>query len=402
MIKSEPRSILQFLATHFDMLRELFDIQTSNEVITLNQVDNTLKNYESEVKIQLLEYKLLVPQNDDFIINEPYFVLFEFILQQFKPLLPEEIEKFGQSIRALFGKIKENNLDDINHLLAQIEALSKEINKFRTAVTNNTISLLNESRELKANTQKIDYQQKVHQARNWIENYIQPLNSILDVNHSQSIFNELLEISKYSNKKRFDNSIETLRTQFEKLYSLLRQVITDINKQSIILSNELLPLIERIKTESEYLKGFHNYLTNGNCWRKYEPPYVFTTTRDNLYNPFIYENTKNYFEQFKNEEDVIIVEEISENKQWFFERSVYKSKLESNLPVDDFFTWCEKSLKEEKDDFNFDNYFMITSLMFDEDFHIETQQEKITIKTKQGELIMPKLKIEKKEYELSK
>ena len=58
----------------------------------------------------------------------------EFILQQFKPLLPEEIEKFGQSIRSLFGKIKENNLDDINHLLARIEALSKEINKFRTAV----------------------------------------------------------------------------------------------------------------------------------------------------------------------------------------------------------------------------------------------------------------------------
>lgn len=402
MIKSEPKSILQFLATHFDLLRELFDIQTSSEFITLSQVDNTLKNHESEVKIQLLEYKLLVPQNDDFIINEPYFVLFEFILQQFKPLLPEEIEKFGQSIRNLFGKIKENNLDDINHLLARIEALSKEINKFRTAVTNNTISLLNESRELKANTQKIDYQQKVHQARNWIENYIKPLNSILDVNHSQSIFNELLEISKYSNKKRFDNSIEALRIQFEKLYSLLRQVITDINKQSIILSNELLPLIERIKTESEYLKGFHNYLTNGNCWKKYEPPHIFTTTRDNLYNPFIYENTKNYFEQFKNEEDVIIMEEISDDKQWFFERSVYKSKLESNLPVDDFFTWCENSLKEEKDDFNFDNYFMITSLMFDEDFNIETLQEKITIKTKQGELIMPKLKIEKKEYDLSK
>ena len=97
-----------------------------------------------------------------------------------------------------------------------------------------------------------------------------------------------------------------------------------------------------------------------------------------------------------------IVKEISDDKKWFFERSVYKSKLESNLPVDDFFTWCEKSLKEEKDDFNFDNYFMITSLMFDEDFNIKILQEKITIKTKQGELIMPKLKIEKKEYDLSK
>ncbi|HCH57939.1 MAG TPA: hypothetical protein DEU86_00055, partial [Gammaproteobacteria bacterium] len=67
----------------------------------------------------------------------------------------------------------------------------------------------------------------------------------------------------------------------------------------------------------------------------------------------------------KNEEDLIIVEEISENKQWFFERSIYKSKLENNLPVNDFFTWCEKSLKEEKEDFNFDNYFnKIIALIF--------------------------------------
>ena len=279
MFKSEPKTILQFLATHFDLLRQLFDIQVKNEIILKSQVAETLKEFDSDVENQLFEHKMLVEQNDDYVINEPYFVLFEFVLQQFKPLLPEEIEKFGQSIRTLFLNIKEGINQDKNILLARIEALSNEINKFRNAVTNNTVSLLNESRELKANTRKIEYQEKVQKATYLIDYYIIPLNTILDINHSQSIYNELLSISQYSNNKRFEYSDESIRRQFEKLYNLLRQVVKDISQQSTILSNQLLPLLDRIRTESEYLQGFIHYLTNMNCYKGIKPPKLFNTTR---------------------------------------------------------------------------------------------------------------------------
>lgn len=399
MFKSEPKTILQFLATHFDLLRQLFDLQVKNEVILKSQVSDAVKEFGSDIETQLFDHKLLVEQNDDYVINEPYFVLFEFILQQFKPLLPEEIEKFGQSIGALFLNIKEGINQDKNILLDRIEALSNEIKKFTSAVTNNTISLLNESRELKANTQKIEYQEKVQNARYLIEYYITPLNTILDINHSQSIYNELLNISQYSNNKRFDYADESIRRQFEKLYNLLRQVVKDISQQSAILSNELLPLLDRIRTESEYLLGFHLYLTNGSCYKSIKPPILFPTKRDNPYNPFIYENTKEYFEQFKNEEDVFIEEETDVIEHWIFDKNVFKSQLNSKLPVDDFFTWCKIALEKENKDFDFDNYFMVTSLIFEEDYEIEQDKEKLNIsfKTEKGELIMPKLKITKKD-----
>lgn len=404
MIKSEPRTILQFLATHFDLLRELFDIQVKNDIILNSQVSEAVKEYGIEVETQIVDHKLLILQNDDFVINEPYFKLFEFILQQFKPLLPEEIEKYNYSIRTLFLNIKEGINGDKNILLDRIDALSKEIEKFTNAVTNNTISLLNESRELKANTQKFDYQEKVHKARFWIENYIVPLNTILDVNHSQSIYNELLNISQFSNHKRFDYGNESIRRQFEKLYNLLKQVVKDVNKQSTILTNELLPLIERIKTESEILKGMFFYLNNGNCYKEIKPPELFVSTRDNLYNPFIYENTKEYFDQFKNDEEVVIVEENSELKEWIFSKSTYKSNLDNNLPVLDFFSWCNSELKKEKEDFTIENYFMVTSLLFDDDYDIEVnnQSEKTTIGSNQVQLVMPKLKLIKKEEYVSK
>jgi hypothetical protein len=392
MFKSEPKTILQFLATHFDF-------QLRNEVIPNSHVTAALKEFGSDIENQLFEHKFLVDHNDDYVINEPYFVLFEFVLQQFKPLLPEEIEKFGQSIRNLFLKIKEGINEDKNILLDRIEALSNEIRGFRNAVTNNTISLLNESRELKANTRKIDYQEKVQKARYLIDYYINPLNTILDIDHSQSIYNELLAVSQFSNNRRFDYSDEGIRRQFEKLYNLLRQVVKDISQQSTILTNELLPLLDRIRTESEYLQGFHLYLENMNCYKGIKPPKLFNTTRDNPYNPYIYENTKAYLEQFKNEADVFIEEEANDLDQWIFDKNEYKSQLNSKLPVTDFFTWCKEAIEEDKKDFDIQSYFMVTSLIFEEEYDIELDhdQRSISLETKKAEFIMPKFNIRKKE-----
>lgn len=400
MIKSEPKSILQFMASHYELLRDFFDLQVKNDIITKASLNLCLENYDKNIREQLTEYQILIEQNDDFAFNQPYFVLFEFIHQQFKPLLPEEIEHFGQAIRTLFLKIKEGINDDKNILLERIEALLNQIRKFTNAVVNNTKSLLTESRELKANNKKIDYQEKIHKARYLIENYISPLNTILDVNHSQSIYNELLNVSHFSNVKRFDYADESIRREFEKLYHLLRQVAKDLNLQSIALTNELLPLIERIKTESQYLRGFHHYLTNGNCYKGIEPLRIFLSTRDNIYNKFVYENTKEYFEQFQHEEEVFVIEDSEQTNDWLFDKSKYKDALNQNLPVEDFFKWCENSIKEESEDFSFDNYFMVTSLLFEEDYEVSVSKDgkKISVSNENTELIMPKLTIKKQEH----
>ncbi|MBS1777369.1 MAG: hypothetical protein JSS64_13930 [Bacteroidetes bacterium] len=387
------------MASHYDLLRDLFDIQVKNNIIAKEALNVCIESYDKNIREQLTEYQILVEQNDDFAFNEPYLILFEFIHQQFKPLLPEEIEHFGEAIRTLFLKIKEGINEDKNILLERIEALSSQIKKFTNAVVNNTKSLLSESKDLKANNKKIDYQEKIHKARYLIENYISPLNTILDVNHSQSIYNELLNISQFTNVKRFDYIDESIRREFEKLYHLLRQVVKDLNLQSIILTNELLPLIDRIKTESEYLRGFHFYLTNGNCYKEIQPPKIFVPTRDNIYNRFVYENTKEYFEQFKHEDEIVVVEDSQQTSDWIFDKSKYKESLNKNLPVEDFFKWCESSIKQESESFSFDNFFMVTSLLFEDDYEISVNKvgKKISVSNENSELVMPRLTIKRQE-----
>jgi hypothetical protein len=84
--------------------------------------------------------------------------------------------------------------------------------------------------------------------------------TILDVNHSESISNKLLDVSEYANQRRLNFEDEGIRQSFEKLYHLLIQTNDDLLKQSKILTNDLLPLIDRIRTESLILTGWIEFL----------------------------------------------------------------------------------------------------------------------------------------------
>lgn len=372
MFKVEPKTILHFLATHFELLKQLFDFQQHYGIITKDQVWQILKEFDSDIESQLFDHKFIVEQNDGYVVNEPYFVLFEFVLQQFKPLLPEEIEKHGQAIRELFLSIQDDNHQDRNLLIDRIDALSNQIRKFTNDIKNNTASLLHKSRELKANVKNIEYYEKIKQANYLIDYYIVPLNKILDIHHGQSIYNELRHISQFTNTKRLNYHHEDIRRQFEKLYNLVKQSILDISNQSHILSSELLPLIDRLKTESQYLQGFIEYLTNSNCYMHIKPPILPAKQQHYPYNTFVIENSQEYFEQFKDEE-LVYIDNTGDIIQdwWIFDKQLYQLKLDASLPIDDFFTWCQIALENDKKDFDFDSYFMIVGLMFEPDYKVQ-------------------------------
>ncbi len=90
-----------------------------------------LEKHKKDIKSQLLEYKIIRISNDDFELRDVYYKLIEFILVEFRPLLPEEIEKFGNAIAELFRKIKEGITDDKNILLERLRAISTQIKSFQ-------------------------------------------------------------------------------------------------------------------------------------------------------------------------------------------------------------------------------------------------------------------------------
>ncbi|MBJ7428150.1 MAG: hypothetical protein JHD28_04220 [Bacteroidia bacterium] len=393
MLKAEPKTILNFLANYFDSLKDLFDIQAADGVIQRERLAQVLAERNDNIEATLLEYKILRKIGEDFEFRDTYFKLFEFILNEFRPLLPETIQKYEQSIGRLFQKIREGVKGDTLILRNRIDDLYNEIKEFSEAVEKNTIRLLAETRELKSNVDKLDYKEKVRKASFWIDYYIIPLNNILDINHVDSITNKLFDISQYTNVRRLNFNDENIRVQFEKLYTFLVMTNDNLLRQSKLLTNELLPLIERIRTESIILTGWIEFLKQP---YKSPVPKIFKPERNYPYSNDMYLNAKEYLEQFITEENILVEDPIANSDKWVFNKELYRSKMLEQLPIDSFFDWCGLTLRSEYKDIETDKFFALTGLLFEDDITLEldeTEKDRKLIKTSQMTLRVPKIKI---------
>lgn len=368
-MRAEPKTILSFLYHHFDLVRDLFGVQARDGMIRKEIFLSVYAKAEADVEKQLMEYKILRKVGEDYEFHTAYFNLLEFIMSEFKPLLPETIEKYHHSITRLYQKIRTGIDGDKTVLSSAMIDLGTEIRGFTELVERNTTGLLKETRALKSNLEKIDYREKVLRASRWIEEYVIPLNKILDVAHTDSVAHRLYEISQFANNRRLNFEEENIRLQFEKLYELLIYTNDELLRQSRILTNELLPLIERIRTESLILTGWIEFLKKPN---KTAVPPLLKAHRSSLISKSMYINTYEYFEQFA-EVDEVYLEDVSEGgEKWIFDKAAYKEKLQTALPVENFFGWCKNTLEEEYQEIEPEKLFSLMILLFEDEIRIET------------------------------
>ncbi len=393
MIKAEPRTILSFLNANFDVVKDLFSYQIADGLITKEVYDMLIQKHGHTMNIRLREYRVIRSLGSDYEMRDVYFKLMEFLMFEFKPLLPETIEKYKTSISELFLKIRKYENQDRDILQERIKNLSHQVREFVDLVERNTFRLLAETRELKSNIDRIEYREKVQKASFWIEYYILPLNRILDVKHSESVTSTVLDVSEYANRRRLDFQDETIRMEFEKLYAQLIQTNTDLLRQSKVLVNELLPLLERIRTESLILTGWIEFLRNP--YRMDTPP-LLKGSRTMVYAKDMLYKVREFFEQFSVNEYVTLEDGVVDFDKWIFDRELFKSNLTKSLPVNDFFSWCYKELEKDFQDIETDKFFALCGLLFDGDLQIEfpKKAERVTLTTTTSTISLPKIKIE--------
>jgi hypothetical protein len=393
-MRAEPKSILYFLYNYYDIIKHLFDLQTKDGYIRKEKLQQAFIDYEVNVLQQLQEYKIIKRLGDDFELRSVYFNFLEFVMNEFRPLLPETIEKYEHSITMLFKKIREG-LNKDNLILGQrINDLYNEIKEFAESVEKNTIRLLAETRELKSNVDKIDYSEKVRKASFWIDYYISPLNTILDIHQPHSITSKLFEISNFVNIRRLNFDDETIRVQFEKLYTFLVQTNDEMLRQSKILTNELIPLIDRIRTESLILTGFIEFLKKP---EKSTVPKIFKLHRNIPYSNDMYFNAKEYMEQFGNEESIVLNDDVLPGNMWLFNKERYTQEMMKALPISNYFEWAGKHLRNEYKVVETDKFFALTGLLFEDGLNLDVdpKSDKQVIKTTHMNLRVPKIKITK-------
>lgn len=370
----DPKRILRFLEEHFDEIKTIYKLNKQNGRILLEECETIFDNSNSLVD-KLIEYEIIEQRIDDtFILNETYGSFISFLLDDFSLDMPEQIEKYHKSLDSLYRKLKSASTK--NEIIQTIEALNNEIGKFENQLQKNISKLIKETKYIKANNQKLDYPKKLQKASELTITYVKPLNIILE-EHSESILYIIDNIINESSQQRFNNKDENLKRIYAKLYNSYDKTKNEILNKNRLLTREVMPLLDRIKSGSDILTGCINFLNDNSS---YTVPTLLDKRRDITYSTNAEYEAQNIWEGYTDiNEDIIIKETNPLEDVWIFNKQKYKNRLLKSLPIENFYTWIYKELEDELNIVQSKNFFDLSKLIFDNDIDIEYKNKRMDI-----------------------
>ncbi len=394
-MKLNPRTILNYINSNFDFIKLLFDL--SKEDNTVNTAELTKICIENNVDInKLIELKILKElSNSDYKLNKRYSDFLEFLFQEFYLSLPEQLESRSNAIDEIFTKLQGES--DKSKVSLYISGLIDVIDDFLNDIDSYTTRLINDTESLKSSTESsTDLTLRIRKANFWIEEFIKPLNIILDKSQTKSIVKSISLISAYSNQKKFEEEDFNIRRLFDKLYLNALNADYELNIHIKKLTRELLPLLDRIKTNSQILTGFYYFLEDFNTPEKYifPLPSLIKNERSYTYSSNYEADALMYLEHFRPLAIAFIEDEEPEIDNWLPNTDHFKEYLQNCLPVDNFYQWCYDILKEDDVKIDMMKFSSISNLIFEKEFDAEFEDhDRFKIELDDVILVLPKVKI---------
>jgi hypothetical protein len=237
---------------------------------------------------------------------------------------------------------------------------------------------LRDTESLKSSVESAtDLTLRIKKATFWINEFINPLNKILERSQTKSIVNTISLISAYASQRKFEEEDANLRRQFAKLYFNALNADLDINQQVKKLTRELLPLLDRIKTNSQIQMGFYYFLDSYDNPEGYIVPLpnLVFTSRQYPYSAIYEKEVTMFLEHFRESTKTYIEDEAPEIDQWLPDTEFFREKLRNSLPVENFYDWCYQVLHEEEIKLDMMKYSAIANLIFEKEFDAEFENE---------------------------
>ncbi|QTA78321.1 Uncharacterized protein dnl_05420 [Desulfonema limicola] len=366
MNKPAPKTVLNFLSEHFEFIYELFNLCKQENFLKSEILISLCNQHDIKINI-LLTYRIIRElKNGDYQFNNFFFEFVSFLLDDFKLDLPESIRKYTTAIEKIYYDLTTET--ELNRINEYINGLTREIQEFISRIESNTNKLLDETQDLKANIGRIEYSAKIKMASHWIDFYINPLNSVLNKDHSDSIINKLQRISDFANERRLHFSDVNIRLQYEKLYNHILNAEDDLLKHSRILTKELLPLLETIQYEHPILSGLIEFIKSPD---QYTPPDLFKPKKRSPFSAYFNEDALFILELTEKKEPITIYEDTEFERPWLFDKEKYKKLLLDSLPIDNYFEWCAVELIKEYESIDAEKFYSLAALLFENEFEAE-------------------------------
>jgi len=376
---NEPVQILAFVTSFFNEIKVIYKLEKEYGSITYSQLKTTFDRDSTIDK--LFEYDILEEMVDEsFKIKEVWYALIESLLDETSLDMPEQISKYHLSLTELYTMLKSSKSK--NEVVEYTKSLDKEISRFESQLKRNIKELIEETRYIKVNSDKLNYKEKMKKASELSNLYLEPFNIIMQ-NHSDSLMSIIVDISEEANKQRFLNTDNILQKLYTKVYMAFCRVEREVQNNNRLLINEVGPLLERIKSESVLLSGFSLFLRNN---KKYEVPKLLLKTNNKVYyRDAIWEAKEIWDGYYEIQEDVVMQSIEIVKKEWMYDETKYLNKLEKVLPVNNFYNWIYMELKLETEIVDSKMFLQLSKLIHTrsiEAIYTDNEREKIILEDK--------------------
>lgn len=404
-INLSGKDILNFLLRHYEFVQLAFNSSKPDFIIDSDKFQHLINEYntssESKISISRITTDLKFCRQlstGEYKLNGNYTTFLEFIFDDFILDLPETLKNRYQAIFNHFTNLQvESNSPKIVLLIQEI---IKEVENFLNDIGRQTVRLLRDTESLKVNAENhSDFTLRIQKANYWIDEYIIPLNAILDKDHPNSVVNAIIQVQRYSSEKRILADTYELKREFEKLYACVINAKTELDETLRMLTRDLLPLLDRIKTDSIILSGFYHFVENVDQPESYIIPLpdLLRRTKGNVFSKTFSSEAEFYIDQFNYQTPEILYEEETEEIEWLPDASHFKEQLLREKEVTNFYQWCFDSLKKHTDNVTLAKYFTVSNLILEEDLVVEYKDDtRFEIHLSDAILKMPKVKIYEK------
>jgi hypothetical protein len=399
------KDILSFLLKHYEFVHNAFDIGKPDFVIEQERFDTLIDEYNttSETKIgisKLTDYKYCrkLPTGE-YKISGIYTSFLEFIFDDFILDLPETIKNRYLTITSNFANLQTTT--DESKIVLYITEIIKETEDFTNDIQRQTYRLLRDTESLKVNAENfIDLTIRIQKANYWIDEYIVPLNAVVNRQHPDSLYSAISNIQNYSSEKRFSANTITLRRWFEKLYGSAVNTKSELDQTISKLTRELMPLLDRIKTNSVILSGFYHFVENIDTSENYiiSLPNFLRRERSRILSKNFDTEASFFIDQFNYKAPQIFYLEETGEMEWLPDKDHFKELLLNENGNDNFYQWCFDILQTYTSEITLSKFFRISNMILEEDLLIEyIDNNRFEIQLADATLRMPKIKV----YELS-
>ena len=312
--------------------------------------------------------------------------------------LPETMKNRYQAIFGYYTSLQtETNPDKI---IALIQEIGKVIEVFLNDIDRQTSRLLRDTESLKVNAENYaDLSIRIEKATFWIDEYIEPLNSIFKRDHQESFVYVITQIQRYSSEKRFLADTYRLKSEYTKLYANAVNAKAELDQTLRKLTRDLLPLLNRIKSDSIILSGFYHFVENIDYPEQYiiPIPNPIKKIRGSALSKTFSSEADFFVDQFNYKTANVYYEEQTQELEWLPDSTYFKEQLLKEKGVENFYQWCFDILKEHTDEITLSNFFTVSNLLLEDDLIVEyNDNNRFEIQLTDAVLQIPKVKIYEK------